>query len=347
MTAVLSSLSLSNVRNHVELTLDLGQTTVVLGPNGSGKTAVLEAVSLLSLANSWKTDRDSELVRWGEEFARVTAPEREIVIQRSPAYKRYRIDGISKRLNDILGTLPTVLFQPDDSALIHGSPSDRRRLLDRLLSQTEPGYAKALAHVQKVVKQRNKLLKQLQEGEGDRLQLSYWSEQLAESASLIRKARSWAVTIMQDYAARIFAELIPDGLPVTIYYKASPKEEIEDIGAHLAAHEHTEIAAGITLYGPHREDLVFHYGPHLASEALSRGQTRALVLACKLAELAITEERLETRPLLLLDDIFAEFDAVRRHKIFDVIKGYQTILTVTDLHGLEKELPKGFVTKEL
>lgn len=344
---MLSALTLSNVRNHRDLTLELGQVSVLLGPNGSGKTAVLEAISLLSLASSWKTDRDAELVTWEESFARVQSGDRELVIQKNPVYKRYRVDGVSKRLTDILGKLPTVLFQPDDSALVHGAPTERRKMLDRLLSQVDTSYARALTQLQKVIRQRNKLLKSLQEGRGDGRELHYWNEQLAGLADLVRQSRGAALQMLEEEITRHYAELMPESEPISLQYRSSPKREITHILEHLTEHCAQEIAAGVSLYGPHREDIVFHYGKHPAAEALSRGQTRALVLACKLAELSFLEANLEEKPLLLLDDIFAEFDADRRARIFAMLGHYQTVLTVTDLHELEGKLPKGFTTHQL
>lgn len=338
---MIPSLELIDFRNHEKLTVEFAPVTVITGPNGSGKTAVLEAVSLLSVASSWKTERDSEVVRWDQPFCRLVGGEREVVIQRSPAYKRYRIDGLSKKLTDVLGTLPTVLFQPDDNALVHGAPAYRRRTLDRLISQTVPGYARALTTLQKILKQRNRLLKQIQEGQASTDELIYWDEELATVGKIIYDARKEAITTLTPLVVTSFRELMPDGEEISLKYDCSPDEGGENFVAHLERNRTKEIMAGTTLYGPHREDLIFKYGGHNADECLSRGQARALVLALKIAEVTYVEQQTEIAPILLLDDVFAEFDAERRERIVATLGRYQSILTTTDMMGVEGHLPKG------
>lgn len=339
MTA-LSSLSLENFRNHTDASFTLGEVTVVVGKNGVGKTAILEAISLLSVADSWKTERDSEVVKWDNPFCRVVGAGCEVVIQVSPTLKRYRIDGVSKKLGDVLGRMPTVLFQPDDNAIIHGSPTQRRALIDRLLSQVVPGYAKNLTLLQKVLKQRNKLLKQVQEGLASEDELVYWDQELTTLILLIQPERQKVIAELAPEITKHFHELIPNIGELEIHYHQSPHPQDPLTVSFFQHQRHKEVAAGVTLYGPHREDISFSVGRHAADTTLSRGQTRALVLAIKLAELTYIERCTEVKPILLLDDIFAEFDPDRRGKIFALINKYQTVMTVTDLTGLEKTIPK-------
>jgi DNA replication and repair protein RecF len=341
---VIQQLSLTNFRNHASLEVSLEKVTVITGPNGSGKTAILEALSYLSVAESWKAERDAEVIKWHEPFARIVGDDREVALQRSPSYKRYRIDGVSKRFTEILGTLPTVLFQPDDSSLVYGSPAARRRLLDRLLSQVVPGYAKALTTLQKVLKQRNRLLKQIQEGEASTTQLDYWDTELATHAVLICDARRNLLAAITPIVQQHYQELMPTSEGISITYECSPRDG-GDFLHHVQEQRTKEVQAGTTLYGPHREDLLFLYGEHHAAECLSRGQARALVLAIKLAEVAYVESQTTIPPILLLDDIFAEFDHDRRERIVSLLHRYQSVLTTTDMMGVEQHLPKG--AKEL
>ncbi len=337
---LLPEISLESFRNHEKESFSLGEVTVILGNNGSGKTAILEAISLLSVADSWKTDRDSEVVQWEKPFCRVVGGSSEVVIQVSPGLKRYRIDGVSKRLGDVLGRMPTVLFQPDDSMVIHGSPAGRRALVDRLLSQVVPGYAKNLQLLQKVLKQRNKLLRQVQEGAASLEELPYWDGELMKLILQIQPAREKVLNEITPTITEFFHELIPEIGQLVVHYQKSPNtpgELPEDFFEHQ---RHKEVAAGITLYGPHREDITLTLDGHSADATLSRGQTRALVLAIKLAELTYIEKVSEVKPILLLDDIFAEFDQERRAKIFSLITKYQTVMTVTDLAGVEENLPR-------
>ncbi|CAN5193472.1 DNA replication/repair protein RecF [soil metagenome] len=344
---LLSEISLESFRNHENQTFLLGDITVILGNNGSGKTAVLEAISLLSVADSWKTDRDVEVVQWAKPFCRVVGGFNEVVIQASPSLKRYRIDGVSKRLGDVLGRMPTVLFQPDDSMVIHGSPAGRRALIDRLLSQVVPGYAKNLQLLQKVLKQRNKLLRQVQEGAASMEELPYWDQELISLIQQIQPAREKVLTEITPIITTFFHELIPEIGQLVVHYQKSPNLS-GDVPPDFFEHQrHKEVAAGITLYGPHREDMTFTIDGHPADATLSRGQTRALVLAIKLAELTYIEKVSEVKPILLLDDIFAEFDQERRAKIFSLITKYQTVMTVTDLAGVEDNLPEGVTIIQL
>jgi DNA replication and repair protein RecF len=336
----ISEITLENFRNHQKVSIPIGELTVLVGDNGVGKTAILEALSLLSVADSWKTERDSEVVMWERDFCRVTSGDSEIVIQVKPSFKRYRIDGISKRLSDILGRLPTVLFQPEDSNLIHGSPSQRRLFLDRLLSQVVPGYAKNISHVQKVLKNRNKLLKQVQEGKAREEELTYWDNELKQCIGAIQPVRRELVTEILPIITTNFKDLLHENLELEVYYQNSPGNHHDFDDDFFIKQRSREIAAGVTLYGPHREDIEFMVEGRPADTCLSRGQTRALVLALKLAELHYIEGKSEKKPLLLLDDIFAEFDHSRRAKVLKLLQNYQTVMAVTDLIGLEEEIPK-------
>ncbi|HSI20322.1 MAG TPA: DNA replication/repair protein RecF [Verrucomicrobiae bacterium] len=330
---MIEELQLQNFRNHTDLSVKFGHQTVLVGPNGAGKTNILEAVSLLSLTTSWRAGKDSEVVSWDAPFARIVSGDKEMVIQRKPYYKRIRIDGLSKRVGEVVGTMPTVLFQPDDSQLITGSPSYRRNALDRLLAQSVPGYLTSLSRLQRVLKQRNKLLKQIQEREAQIEELAYWDEQLAAETAIIRAARSEAVPAFAATVTDKFAELISDVPPVTIQYDQSPRHAAteETILHHLQENHYKEIGAGVTLYGPQREDITFMWGEHPAAEGMSRGQIRALVLAFKLAEVCHVEVSTGASPILLLDDVYSEFDQERRKAVTKLTEEYQSILTTTDV----------------
>jgi DNA replication and repair protein RecF len=334
---MLTNLSLFNFRNHEERSFELSPQTVITGRNGVGKTNILEAVAMLCWTTSWKTDRDSEVVAWDAPFARIIGGDRELVIQRHPYYKRIRVDGLSKRASEVLGTMPATLFQPDDSALVHGAPAYRRLSLDRLLSQTNVGYSRSLTQLQRIVKQRNKLLKQLQEGNASTDELSYWDAELATHSDVVKHLRKEALPILSATVNEVFKELIPEDGPVTLEYQESPRGGVESLLHHLQNSRGKEIAAGMTLYGPHREDIIFMWGEHLAAECMSRGQSRALVIAFKVAELRYIEGHSEVKPLLLLDDVFSEFDSDRRQVIVELMGQYQTIMTTTDLDDIKKK----------
>lgn len=337
---MLSELSLTQFRNHADATFVLGKQTIILGANGAGKTNILEAIAMLSLTTSWRTDKDSEVITWEAPFTRIVSGERELVIQRKPYYKRIRVDGVSKRAGEVIGSLPTVLFQPDDSQLVTGTPAYRRTTLDRLLSQGVPGYMSALSKLQRILRQRNQLLKRVQEGVAAPNELDYWDEHLAQETQVIRQAREAAIPVFNQAVQKHFAELVPELDSVEIVYQTSPRHlsDISQLQGYLQENRGKEVAAGVTLYGPQREDLLLSAGGHPAAEGMSRGQIRALVLAWKLAEIEYLEHVLAQEPILLLDDVFSEFDAARRERVVHITRRYQSILTATEV---ENELRKG------
>jgi DNA replication and repair protein RecF len=337
---MISELHLEHFRNHAKADFSFSRLTVITGKNGAGKTSVLEAIVMLSLTTSWKTDKDSEVVQWDQPFARVLSGDMELMIQSAPYLKRMRIDGVSKRVQQVLGYFPTILFQPDDIQLLYGPPAFRRHYLDRLLSQSNSRYTQAIVQLQQVLKQRNRLLKNIQEGIAREEELLFWDAQLAEVQEIIQPLRQEFIAFLNTYLPPVFQEMVPEGEMVSIQYMSSPhcaETEQYDFETHLRANRVREIAAGITLYGPHREDIAVHWGSHLAEQGMSRGQSRSLLVAFKIAELQYLSEKAEERPVLLLDDIFSELDLDRRSRLFNIFGEYQVIMTTTEL-GPVKDL---------
>ena len=335
---MLERLQLENFRNHTGAQFSFAPLTVLVGNNGAGKTSVLEAISMLSLTTSWRTEKDIEVIGWGQPHTRVLAGDLELVIQRHPYFKRIRIDGVSKRTYQVVGHFPTVLFQPDDILLLYGSPTVRRHYLDRLLSQTSSSYTRAIVELQRVLKQRNRLLKNIEEGTASPAELLFWDEQLAGIHAIIRPQRQEFIRYLNLKLPHIFNEMVPSTLPIEVHYVASPHEDVEYFLQHLLTNRFKELASGVSLYGPHREDIQMKWGEHPAEQAMSRGQSRALMLAFKIAELDYITEHTEYKPVLLLDDIFSELDAERRGRLLQVFGDYQVIMTTTELDTTEKIL---------
>lgn len=335
---MLERLQLENFRNHAKVEFAFAPLTVLVGNNGAGKTSILEAISMLSLTTSWRTEKDSEVIKWDEGFTRVVGGDLELVVQRHPYFKRIRIDGISKRTYQVVGYFPTVLFQPDDILLLYGAPTIRRHYLDRLLSQTSTTYTRAIVELQRVLKQRNRLLKNIQEGIAGGHELVFWDEQLAGLHTIIRPQRTQFIGYLNRKLPALFNEMVPNTLPVDIHYMTSPHLEVEHFLEHLEQNRFKEIASGVTLYGPHREDIHMKWGEHPAEQAMSRGQSRALLLALKIAELDYITEHTEEKPILLLDDIFSELDAERRGRLLGIFGDYQVIMATTEVDTTEKLL---------
>jgi DNA replication and repair protein RecF len=376
----LSHLSLTNFRNFSRLELDLaGGITLLQGLNAQGKTSFLEAVAYLSTSRSLLAGAERELVHWlaWEEplpFARlvgdlVVAGGRkqriEITLVQSSTSsagapllrKEVRVNGVSRRAIDLVGQMPTVLFLPQDVELISGSPSVRRRYLDIALCQMQHDYCRALGSYNKVLDQRNALLKALREQGGPREQLAFWDEQLVAQGSLLMARRAAFLTELEaeanqrqlaltDGRERLHVRYLPslelnssDDLaggdadtlrePSPLYLAGDQPSIAAAFQVALARTRQREIAAGMSLLGPHRDDVQFTAQGRDLRTYGSRGQQRTAALSIKLAEVAIMRRALGAPPLLLLDDVMSELDGSRRALLLEALSGVQQALVTT------------------
>ncbi len=330
---MLDTIHLSGFRSLLDVTVPLTPRTAILGRNGAGKTSVLEALAMLSVTTSWRTTHDKEVVNFDTPFARVVSGDHELVIQREPYMKRIRVDGRSMRAREVLGMLPSVLFQPDDLQLLLGAPSVRRHYLDRVLCQASPAYTAAVAQLTPVLRQRNRLLKQIQERKADRGELQFWNEQLIGCIEVIRPQRERLVRKLGERTPIVFSEFVAGDWQVSLEYSASPSPEVisGDLRDFFASRESREIAAGTSLYGPQRDDVLIAWNNHPVAASMSRGQLRSLALALKFAEVEILHEITGVQPILLLDDILSELDHDRQITVLERLGEVQAILTSTEL----------------
>jgi len=357
---MLQRLELTNFRNYEKYSIDFAKTTILVGPNGIGKTNIIEAIYLISTGRSWRTNHDNEVVKWparhasqgdaggGVEVARITSDianeesfELEMVIQKipNPQYpmtKIVKINSVRKKLTDILGKLPQVLFSPEEIHLIDGPPQLRRRFLDILLCQIDKKYTLALLDLAKIIRGRNKLLYFLKIGRSKIEELAFWDEKLVALGSFIIKKRQKTVTKINEELTKKYQEI--SGIAETLELKYNPTVVPEKFAETLVAHRQREIDYTATLFGPHRDDLVFLLESKDITTFGSRGEYRSAVLALKMAELEYLAREKEERPLLLLDDIFSELDKNRRIHLAKIVGGQQTIITTTDLDHIEKNL---------
>jgi DNA replication and repair protein RecF len=376
-----SSLSLRDFRNYARLDLSLNpNTTLIYGPNAAGKTSLLESLFFLATTRSPRVSADRELVRWDAEatlgtppFARVLAEvaradgstRLEVIVQRradeegdlrAASQKLVRVDGKAVRAIDLVGRLRVVLFTPADLALVDGPPSERRRYLDLTLSQLDGQYVRLLSHYNKVVQQRNSLLRSGKERkrapqaiEND---LVFWDKELAGAASYVLAERLRAVADLNELVGPMFCEITGGTSPLQIGYRASLEDLRGDedrralarrLLEQLQANRAEELARGQTTVGPHRDDLLFSAGGHDLGIYGSRGQQRSATLALKLGEAELMTRRTGDAPVLLLDDILSELDAERRrHLLAAVVAGSgQTLISATDLDDFDLEFLQG------
>ena len=357
-------LSLYNVRNYVRLALDLPPgVTVLVGDNAQGKTNLLEAIYYLATSRSPHAGSDRELVNWlaveqeplpyARFVGRVARGEDEINIEitltrQANNDRRYRkqirLNGVPRRAMDLLGQLMVVLFLPDDIALVSGSPGGRRRYLDVMLCQVDPAYCRNLASYNQVVSQRNALLRDLRERGGDPAQLMFWDQRLVEHGAFLIARRQEALIALDELAQTIHSELTGGAEHLRLRYQPSVEIEGRDgveaigraFGEQLQAQRRREIPAGVTLVGPHRDDVRFVIDDVDASVYGSRGQQRTAALALKLAEVGLMQRETGEYPVLLLDDVLSELDVRRRRFLVQWLGNgpEQAVLTTTDLHAL-------------
>ncbi len=315
-----------------------------IGPNGQGKTNLLEAVAMLALSSSPRARRESELVGPVGPGARIDADietgglKREIVISLAMEGERARrtieVDGVRRRTFDLPGTFRIALFWPDDLGLVKGGPDLRRRFLNQMLVQVVPGYARALAGLRRVLEQRNSLLKRIAGGEGGEDTLESWDAELVKVSEQIVDARAKAVAQLEPEAARSHGH-IAGGEGLEIRYLGPPE--------NLAAAVHNSLAEdlrrGTTSVGPHRDDLLVLLDGQEARSFASQGQQRTAVVSLKLAEAKLIEARTGERPVLLLDDVLSELDSERRGALLaEVAAGGQVIITSVEAGPFPREL---------
>ncbi len=341
-----SDLRLQNYRSYKDDSFEFSPgVNIIVGPNASGKTNLLEAVLVLARGHSYRV-KDNELVRFDKPWARLdtrleSGSERTVKItpETTPA-KLYELDGKSYKRLTLVHTLPVVLFEPNHLQLLAGSPERRREYLDDLLEQTLPGYGTVRRQYRRTLAQRNALLKQAQAA--DQTQIFPWNLRLSELAGQIIRARSELATRLDNEAAKLYKQLSKTTTKVRLEYgKRWPPEAYEShLLKELERNHELDRARGFTGAGPHREDLLVLFDGHPAQETASRGEARTAILALKIAELKLIEEARGITPILLLDDVFSELDGKRRHALTDYLAPYQTFITTTDADIVLKHFAK-------
>jgi DNA replication and repair protein RecF len=330
---MITDLRLQHFRSYGDVSFELSPgVNIVVGPNASGKTNLLEALLVLARGSSYRA-KDIELVSFGRPWTRLDihledGGLRTVKITSTPAAKTYEIDKkVHKRLN-MPHTLPVVLFEPEDLRLLSGSPERRRDYLDDLLEQTTPGYGTLRRQYRRALAQRNTLLKR----GGSAGQIFPWDVRLSELAGQVVRARVGLVAELNIDIGGLYRKLSGTKLKVGLEYQARwPAENYESkLLNELENSLELDLARGFTAAGPHREDLAVSFGGRLASEVASRGEVRTAVLALKIIELKLVEKMRGQPPLLLLDDVFSELDGKRRHALTDYLAPYQTFITTTD-----------------
>jgi len=384
---IITHLSLANFRNYASLELDLpSHITVLQGDNAQGKSNLLEAIYVLATSRSPRTASDKELINWAafeEELpvcrlvAKVQKAKSNIVLEIALSskagttheadrlfsskqnalnvqlvQKRIKINGIVRRVIDLIGQLNVVPFSVYDIDIIGGEPALRRRYLDITNSQIDHRYLRYLQRYNRVLWQRNQLLKQIAENKAAPEELVFWDRQMVETGTYLIVQREHTVAALDRLAQGIHDELSgSQGRLSIVYFRSIDKQkgkedsQIEETAEKftyaLNAAREKELAQGISLVGPHRDDLRFYVNGVDAGVYGSRGQQRTIALALKLAEAKFMLNKAGEHPVLLLDDVLSELDAKRRHHLLQSAAQYeQVIITATDIDRFEPDFLK-------
>lgn len=355
----IASITLSNFRNHRSKSFEFSSnTTLIIGPNGSGKTNILEAVHLLSTGESWRAGDAGEMVGFGGEVGHVNGEAVQelgvrskelgggkinlhIVLTRgNVGGKRvakigFKVDEMPRRKTDFSGVFKIVLFEPESLQIIIGDPQERRKFLDEILKQTDKDYANSLSVYSKALRVRNKLLDAIRDGRSKRDGLEYWERAMVKHGELLQNKRRELVEWINFKTDKLQIEY-----------------QLNSISAdRLEKYREREIEAGFTFVGPQRDELAiqnrltgqkvdrlknFQPASLPAFQPLSafgsRGEQRMAVLRLKLLEAKWIEEKSEVSPVILLDDIFSELDEEHEKMVGELVEGRQAIITATEIH---------------
>lgn len=315
---------------------------IIYGANGQGKTNILEAVYLLGTLKSFRHARNRDLIQYTGERAMLKGlvehghGSSSLAVELDARIKHPRVNGKSiERMGDFFGHLNVILFVPDDLQMLKGQPELRRRYLDRAVFSVDLGYLRCYHDYVRILKNRNALLKT-----GETSSLTDWSEQLVGAGVSLTKRRADFVALLAPLTQNFYRTLSGNVENVTMRYISplvGPEGQLSENAPEIFAIELTrtareELRRRTTLSGPHRDDLLLQLNGREVKQHASQGQLRSLILAMKMAEIVIAEERFGVPPILLLDDLAAELDRERTGNMLSFLhsKGLQVFITTTD-----------------
>jgi len=340
-----NKLILKNFRNYIDITLTFTQSiNIFIGQNGQGKTNILEAIYYGAMGHSHRTNTDSELIRWQQESASISIFFSRLTIENNLLFKfnnnqkkEIITNNYPIKPKELIGLLNVVLFSPEDLMLIKGLPNMRRRFLDIEISQISPTYYQQLLKYNRIVAQRNTLLKKIREYTEKPEMLDAWDEQLAIVGDQIVKKRQVAVKKLAMLANLMHRRITNNKENLTVIYHKHGIDDkvtehlIDEYRFKLVELRQNDIYRGSTSVGPHRDDLILSVNGINLRTFGSQGQQRTGVLALKLAELEFIKSETGEYPVLLLDDVMSELDASRREHLIAFIQDrIQTFITATE-----------------
>ncbi|MDN7245528.1 DNA replication/repair protein RecF [Planococcus shenhongbingii] len=348
-------LELLNYRNYETLDLSFSpEINVFIGENAQGKTNIMESLYVLSMAKSHRTTNDKELIRWEADYGKIKADvfrkygklPLEIILSKKG--KKAKVNHLEqRRLSDYIGQLNVVMFAPEDLNLVKGSPQVRRRFIDMEIGQISPVYLHDLSMYQKLLKQRNHILKQNYGKQAiNDVMFDVYTDQFIEAAVKVIRKRYQFMELLQKWAEPIHHGISRGLEQLQIRYQPisglkpewTPEEMASFLERKLAEVRKREIERGLTLVGPHRDELQFFVNGYDVQTYGSQGQQRTTALSLKLAEIELIKQEVGEAPVLLLDDVLSELDDYRQSHLLNTIHGsVQTFVTTTSVDGIQHE----------
>lgn len=335
---IIKSVELLNFRNYRELAISFDKgTNILFGDNAQGKTNILEAAYMSGTTKSHKGSRDKEMIRFGESEAHI----RTIVEKQGKEYridmhlKQNRSKGIAvnkipmKKASELFGILNIVFFSPEDLNIIKNGPAERRRFLDAELCQLDKIYLSDLSDYNKILNQRNKLLKDMIYRPELADTLPIWNQQLVETGKRIVKRRRYFVQELSEIVRDIHYRISGEKEEMRLIYEPSVPEDLFE--AELERFDGRDRKLCLTSVGPHRDDLLFSVRDVDIRKFGSQGQQRTAALSLKLSEIELVKKLIHDTPVLLLDDVLSELDSGRQNYLLNNIYDTQTIITCTGL----------------
>ena len=329
----IQKIQLKHFRNYSNLEISLGKgINIFYGNNAQGKTNILEAIFLCSIGRSFRTNKEKELIQFGEDFATVQLDFAKKDREGSVKYtihpkKSITVNGVKiKRLSELLGNINTVIFTPDDINILKNGPAARRKFLDIYISQLRPNYLYTLNLYGKTLEQRNNYLR-LPEKKEEMLEI--WDEKLAEYAEIIFHYRQEYIQKIKEKIQKIHQNITEGKEEINLFYRSDfeNKEQFQKI---LKNHRKIDFMKGYTSKGIHHDDFEVFLNDKMVNVYGSQGQHRTAMLSLKMAELEVIEEEIGEAPILLLDDFMSELDQTRRKNFLQYIRNAQVIITGTE-----------------
>ncbi len=348
---IVKSLKLKNFRNYDLLNLEFDKdTNIFYGNNAQGKTNILESIYLTGTTKSHRGTKDRDLIKFGQEEAHIETivEKRGVPFKIDMHLKKNSPKGIAinkipiKKASELFGIINIVFFSPEDLNIIKNGPAERRKFIDLELSQLDKVYLNDLSNYNRIINQRNKLLKDVYERKDLLETLDIWDMQLITYGNRVIEKRNLFISQINEIVGSVHEKLTGGRENLKLFYEPSVKNE--SLESALYRNRERDIRMKSTSVGPHRDDICFMCGDLDIRKFGSQGQQRTAALSLKLSEIELVKQKVKDTPILLLDDVLSELDKHRQNYLLDSIRDIQTLITCT---GVDDFVNKRFFINKI